>query len=214
LNTDKLKLNIELEHYVYTLTKGVPKRIYLLLHGYLLDGDFILNTLKHKIPDNSLVIAPDGPFLVPYKKRDRFFAKYAWYFFDTATKNYYINFSPAGEYLTKVMSNYNPDKLPITVIGYSQGGYLAPSVANHLAEVDSVIGIACVFRNERFSFRKEVNYHQVNSDTDLIVGIDGAKEEFEKVKSEGNNGQFIELTGIGHKLNPEYLNALEELIDS
>lgn len=192
--------------------KGTPERIYLLLHGYLLDGDFILNTIKNSIPDNSLIVAPDGPFLVPYKKRDRFYAKYAWYFFDTVTKNYYINFEPAGAYLQKVVSNYNTQQLPITIIGYSQGGYLAPSIANKLKEVDTVIGIAGVFRNERFEFRPEVKYHQINSNMDLIVEIDGARAEFEKLKLDGNKGQFIELTGIGHKLNPDYMHSLESLI--
>jgi len=214
MNKDKFLAAISYEHEVYTHIKGNPKRIFLLLHGYLLDGSYLLRTLRETIPNNSLILAPNGPFPVPVKKKDGFVPKYAWYFFDPLKKNYYINFDPASIFLKDVVEKYNPKKLPVTIIGYSQGGYLAPKVAELILEVDSVVGLACTFRNERFEVRAEVQYHQINSKADLIVDYPQSQEEFTKLKERGNQGQFISLKEAGHKIDECYLKELSTILVS
>lgn len=213
MQKENLTISIETDHEVYTLKKSTPKRVFLLLHGYLLNGEYILKTLKDSLPDNSLIIAPNGPFLVPVKKNEGYKAKYAWYFFDPAQKNFYVDFEPGGKYLKNILERYNTSNLPVTVIGYSQGGYLAPRVANHIKEIDTIIGLACVFRNNRFEFNEQVSYSQINAKNDLIVDINGAKEEFSKLSEQKNKGQFIELENSAHRLDDDYFIALKSLID-
>lgn len=196
------------EHNYYSLVKGAPKRIFLILHGYLLDGEFIFNQFKDSIPDNSLLIAPNGPFPVPVKKRENFTVKYAWYFFDPGTKNYYINFEPAARFLKELLKNH-PD-LPVTVIGYSQGGYLSPKVAEIVSAVDSVVGLCCTFRNNRFKQREDVSYFQINSSIDAIVEIENSLKEFNKL--EDNSGKFITLDNATHRISQEHKHALKELL--
>lgn len=212
MNKDFLTVPVTTEHTIYTHVQGVPKQIFLILHGYLLDGSYMLRKLKDTLPTDSLLIAPNGPFVVPVKKRERFEAKYAWYFFDPHTQNFYINFEPAANYLKQILASYNPDGLPVTVIGYSQGGYLSPKVAERVSQVNKVIGLACVFRNTRFEYRDDVLYHQINSKADLVVDFEGAKSEFEKLEALGNQGLFIPLEEVGHKIDKEYLVPLGNLL--
>jgi predicted esterase len=212
MNRDTVNIPLAHNHHIFTLVKGEPKRIYLLLHGYLLDGEFMLNALKDTIPDDSMIIAPNGPFPVPVKKKDRYIPKYAWYFFDSASKTYYIDFNPASHFLEEVLNKYNNQKLPVTVIGYSQGGYLSPKIPEVIYEVDTVIGLACCFRNERFSIKSDVTYHQIHGSNDLIVDAKGSTEEFEQLKKRGNKGEFILLDSTAHRIDEVMLTTLQKYL--
>jgi predicted esterase len=207
-----LEVELKLEHQIYIIEKGTPKRVYLLLHGYLLDGKYLLDTLKDTLPEDSLIIAPNGPFLVPVKKNERYKTKFAWYFFDPHKQNFYIDFEPASHYAKKVLDTYNTQKLPVTIIGYSQGGYLAPRIGNADTLVDSVIGMACAFRSSRFEFNEKIKYSQINSRSDLVVDFEGALSEFEKIKEKGNLGEFYTLNDSGHRIDKFYLEQLKTIL--
>lgn len=205
-------IQLSLNHDLYTNNVDHFDSIYLLLHGYLLDGEFMFNKLKDALPKNSLIIAPNGPFMVPQKKGEEYFPKYSWYFFDPNKKSFYINYEPAADYLKTILSKYNPNKKPVTIIGYSQGGYLSPKVAEIVPEVKKVIGLACVFRNTKFEFRSDITFHQIHGNIDLAVEMPGALAEWCILKDRGNTGEFIELADVGHRLSPEFLTALEDLL--
>lgn len=206
---ENLEFSLDLEHTIYSSKLGSPKRIYLLLHGYLLDGSYILNEFKSLFNKDCLVIAPNGPFLVPVKKGERYSAKYAWYFFDPHTKNYYINYDPAAKYLRDIIQKFNTHKLPVTVIGYSQGGYLAPRVANFCKEVDQVISLASVYRPNRFEIMPGVSYSQINSKADLVVSYSQALEQGEIMKERGANYTISLIENSGHRIDDEYKKLLK-----
>lgn len=209
IESEELELSIDLKHTIHSIKLGTPKRIFLLLHGYLLDGAYLLNELKDTLPTDSLIIAPNGPFLVPVKKGERYSAKYAWYFFDPHTKDYYVNYDPAAKYLTAVLEKYNSEKLPVSIIGYSQGGYLAPRVANFCKEVDQVISLASVFRPERFDIMPNVSYSQINSKGDLVVSMSEAIDEGEIMKERGAQYTLDFLENSGHRLDEHYKELLK-----
>ncbi len=207
---NNLPLKVSHEAQVYLPIN--PKRVFILLHGYLQQGEFIFDKLKDVIPKDCAIIAPNGPFMVPVKKKDEFEAKFAWYFFDPNKQAYYINHEPAADFVKSILIEMNLVRKPLTLIGYSQGGYLAPKIAEIIPAVDTVIGLACSFRNEKFEFRQNVIMHQVNSENDLVVDYENAKEEFQKLRERGNVGQFISLKDVGHNLDTTYLNELKSLI--
>lgn len=205
-------LNYSIPHNVYQYLPPEPKRVYLLLHGYLLDGEFMFEKLKDSLPKNCAIIAPDGPLLVPVKKGDKYSSRYSWYFFDPHTKEYFVQMDPAVDYLKQILERLNLSNIPITVIGYSQGGYLAAKASELLTDVDTVIGVACKFRNEKFEFRQRTMLHQINCHDDLVVDYPDARAEFDKLRERGNLGQFISLNNIGHRLDSTYLSELKKLI--
>ena len=101
---------------------------------------------------------------------------------------------------------------PVSIIGYSQGGYLAPKVAEIIATVDTVIGLACAFKNETFENRNSVMFHQINSNADSVIDFTAAKEDFSQLGTRGNLGRFVELDGLSHRLSQDYLLELAQLI--
>lgn len=204
-------ISVETEHHLHSNNLETFEHVYLLLHGYLLDGEYMFNKIGKHLPKDSLIIAPNGPFTVPFKKGEEYLPKYAWYFYDPNKKTFYINYEPAAEYVKKVLKLYNPDSKPVTVIGYSQGGYLSPKVAEVVDEVKEVIGLACVFRTNKFT-QKDIPYHQVHGNIDIAVEFSNALEEYAKMKEKGNIGKFIELDEVGHKINDEFISALKDLI--
>lgn len=205
-------ISVTTEHDLHTNELKDFNEVYLLLHGYLLDGGYIYKKLKETLPKDALILAPNGPFLVPFKKGEAYLPKFAWYFFDPSLKTFYINYEPAAEYIKTIIDKYNPHKKPVNIIGYSQGGYLSPKVAEAIPEVKRVIGLACVFRNTKFEYRSDVTYHQIHGNNDLAVEMSGALEEWNILKDKGNQGKFIELDEVGHKLNSEFFTALESLL--
>jgi predicted esterase len=207
-----LSLPMTLEHDIYSNQMQNFDRIYLLLHGYMLDGKFIQNILGPYLPKEQLILAPNGPFMVPYQKDNNYYPRFAWYFYDPHKKSFYINYDKACYYIKSILAIVNPDKKPVTVIGYSQGGYLSPKLAEDIPEIDTVIGLACVFRNSKFTFNPKVTYHQIHGDLDLVVELKQALDEWAMLKDKGNTGQFIELQEVGHKLSPEYFHSLQELL--
>lgn len=207
-----IEYSITTNHDIYTNQAKNFERVYLLLHGYLLDGEFMYKTIQDKLPKDALIIAPNGPFIVPQKKGESYYPKFAWYFFDPSKQTFYINYEPAADYIKNIIKKFNPNKKPITIIGYSQGGYLSPKISEVVQEVDTVIGMACVFRNTKFNYRKNVTFHQIHGDIDVAVEMKGALEEWATLKDKGNLGQFIELADVGHRLSSEFKNALKDLI--
>ena len=199
---------LEWSHHYHVKTSLVTERIYLLLHGYQLDGQFMLKTFTDVLDEK--LVAPNAPFMVPISKPDGHKAGFAWYYFDPKTGVYYIDMQVPVGYIRAILDRENPQKLPVTVIGYSQGGYLAPKVAELISDVDQVIGIACKFRNEKFEQRPAVQYHQINCIHDKVVDYKTALEEFNKL--ENNSGTFHTLENQGHRLNKTYLNKLLEII--
>lgn len=213
INKTIKKIPVQFEHNIYTKVKGEPKRVYLLLHGYLLDGDYILNTLEDCIPNDSLIISPDAPFVVPVKKRDFHIPKYAWYFFDSGMNKYYIDFFPACEYLREILNDFNKDHLPVTLIGYSQGGYLSAKVAELFSDVDEVYGLACSFKSELCSPGKGVTYTQLHGACDIIVDPVSAKEEFEKLPEQSKKGGFHLLAESAHRIDSDFKSTLKKLLN-
>lgn len=206
------ELSIKLDHHAEVQLPKNPKRVFLLLHGYMLDGKYIFDKFKDIIPQDCAIVAPNGPFMVPYKKREEYFQRFAWYFFDPNKKVYYIDFNPAADFIKNILLDLELLDKPITVIGYSQGGYLAPKLSECIPSIDTVIGVACCFRNKRFLFKGNAKLHQIHSQEDLVVDYKSSKEEFDILRSRGNTGEFVTLLQGDHKLNDNYINEVKKII--
>ena len=209
----KTSFNIPIshEHQVYLSENQEFDRVLLLLHGYQLNGQFMFKRYADSFGQRVKVIAPNAPFLAPIKKADGWEARYSWYFYDSDKMSFIINYEPAAKWLASLMEQVNPLGKPLTIIGYSQGGFIAPKVAELATNVEKVIGINSIFRSERFTIKPEAQYIQINGSLDDIVPSKQAKTEFDKLIGKGASGQFIELEE-GHPLNRNLIKrSLETL---
>jgi len=211
---EKSLKNIQL-NFDHTIHFNIPNKVehvYILLHGYLLDGEFMYNSMKDIFPRNTAFIAPNAPFPVPVKKKDFYVPKYAWYFYDSSLQKFYVDFNPAVNYIEQIIKELNLESYPKTIIGYSQGGYIAPKMAETISKVEKVIGLACRFRQNNMTFMNGINYFQIHCENDLIVDYKEAKEDFKQLQEKGNLGEFISLKDVGHRLDSKYLNELKQLL--
>lgn len=183
----------------------------LLLHGFQLDGYFMFKRYAKKFGERTKVVSPNAPFLVPLKKGTEWSPRYGWYFYDASKKSFYINYDPAAIWLRDLMKKINPEGKKTTVIGYSQGGYIAPKAAELIPETRKVIGINSIFRSERFKVRPEVAYHQVNGSLDEIVSPQEAREEYDKMSEQNPQGKFL-LVEAEHPLNRTLVDKSLELL--
>ena len=129
-----------------------PTRIFLLLHGYLQDGPSMARRLESAIEGweestggHALVLAPSGSYPIPERTEKGYHVGYSWYFYDFSTDEYYIDMENSVLLLNGIIAQAEKEtsvvNLPITVIGFSQGGYLSPIFAKTNPRVDHVIGI-------------------------------------------------------------------------
>lgn len=194
---EKMKISktypIKHAHDIYTNNAEDYEKVVLLLHGFQLNGHFMYKRFEKLLPKDTLVIAPNAPFVVPLKKDNAWEPRYGWYFYDPNKKSFYINYEPAALWLSELMQDLNNKFKPLTIIGYSQGGFIAPKVAELIKQTEKVIGINAIFRSERFSIRDDVTYSQVHGTEDSIVSFGDARLEFNKIKATGANGDFFEL---------------------
>jgi predicted esterase len=186
-------------------------RILLALHGYQLNGEFIFKRLtRHLNLKSTLLLCPNAPFLVPIKKGEDFHAGYSWYFFEPKTRNFYINYEPSAKLMCEFVNQNNPNKVPVDIIGYSQGGYLSPKIAELCSETEKVIGLSCIFRRNRFLIKENCEYIQIHGNKDQTVNYDEAKEEFEHLGLDSNNFHKV---ATEHLLDTKLLEKLKEIYE-
>ncbi|MCY4524189.1 MAG: hypothetical protein OXB84_05575 [Halobacteriovoraceae bacterium] len=199
-------------HFTDFLLEGnkEAKRVYLLLHGYGQNCDSIIDELKSALPANALILAPNGPFPLPQRTSKGLYLNFAWYFYDNIRNTYHIDYQLPATILKELAQTLNLNKIPMTVIGFSQGGYLSPFVANMISSVDHVIGISCRFCYERLG---KIGYRidGIHGRSDSIVDPDGARKSHGEMISKGGSGKFY-LFEEGHKLGGEFKNCVKNLV--
>jgi predicted esterase len=146
-----------------------PTQVILLLHGLGERGRRIYRKLIQHLPADALVLAPDAPWPLPRQKEGRLELGHAWYFFDKYQQLYVVNQSLARQCLKQLLQQHNPTGLPLSIIGFSQGGYLAPLIGQDHPETRLVIGIGCEFRRNLIDFSPGFALEAVHGVQDTVI---------------------------------------------
>ena len=187
-------------------------RIYLLLHGYSQTGEYIFNKLENIIPDNSLIVSPNGPYPLIEKKETYYKKRFAWYFYDNFQDEYYIFPQTAAELVSGLLKDLNPGGIPVTIIGFSQGGYLAPYIGGVNSDVDHVIGIGSVFREMILDHGLDFRLDAIHGVDDKIVSMEKSQIYYNKIIKHAQGGSYYSLKGSEHSLDKNVLSKLNELL--
>lgn len=188
-----------------------PKGICLLLHGYLQTGHDILKLMAPYLPQDWTLLAPNGLFPVAQGQGQQIHLRYSWYFFNPNTNEYLISMEPACQYLKAFMSSHSSNGLPVKVIGYSQGGYLAPVAAQALPTVQQVIGINCRFRAEILREPLSFRLDGIHGLDDVLVDPNRARQCHQDVMNKGNAGEFVGVEKAGHRFTAPMGAALQAI---
>ena len=190
------------------------EKIILLLHGYGERSNTIFKKLKSELPGDHRIICPNGPFPMPKKTENGFKMSYAWYFFDPVTEQFFIDYDLPATLLQNFMVSKGFDHLPLTIIGYSQGGYLAPFVGQKLSNTTHVVGINCRFRYDMMGSTINYKLDAIHGKKDDLVDPVKAQESFNVLTKRGIKGEFYIIEGEGHGISPQIKNCLAKIIGS
>ena len=154
-------------------------KVYLALHGVMEKGSKMLRRISDVLPKDALILAPDGPFPIPIKNENGYNVCYAWYFYDNIKNIYLIDYEYSANLLHNLLVELQLDKKDLIIIGYSQGGYLAPFVAQKCSQAKYIIGLACVLKEDLFASKLTIPFSLVHSKTDKMVSYEGSKKYFD-----------------------------------
>lgn len=186
----------------------------LLLHGYSQSARSFVHTLAgSKLIEEPGWLCVQAPFPVPVATKAVVLLGYSWYFYDVNRKQFLVPMSVAIEYLRNVLRAEGVLGQLTRIIGYSQGGILAPFVAQALKSeaprLEQVVIIGGRIRSEDL-FQKPVDFQidSIHGDLDDQVDYKLSLEQFELAKGKGLKGQFVTVFGGRHELNHEMINKI------
>lgn len=206
--------------YAIRESKGAPRRLILLLHGFTQDGAGMLRRCESVLSapelEDALVLAPCGPYPMPRQAPARsersFDVGYSWYFYDVHRDEYFIDMEVAIRYLEALIADLGARDLPATVVGFSQGGYLAPFLTSALPRLEHVIGIAAQYLKgevpEPVSFRMDA----IHGTDDEVVPFAPSERAHAEFIASGARGDFVAIPRAGHRIDDEVLKALARLL--
>lgn len=189
-----------------------PTSVVLLLHGLNERGKRIYRKLLPYLPEDALVIAPNGPFPIQRNKEGRFDYGHSWYFYDKFENQYFINQDLAKYWLRDLIAAENPSSLPVTIIGFSQGGYLAPVVASEIKETRLVIGLACEFRSHLVPEAPSFSLHAVHGNQDDVISMQSALIGIEKLKEKNIPVHFHLIENARHEITSAMGKTVQKIL--
>ena len=190
-----------------------PKSVTLLLHGYNERGLRIFRKLKRLLPEDTHIIAPNAPFPLPRVKPDRLDFGYAWYFYDRFTQSYHVDQQLVLTLLKNLLKKSNPEGLPVTIIGFSQGGNLAPLVGYSEPHAKHVIGIGCEFRTRFFQTQPHFTLDAIHGSADPLVSCEHAKIEIDLLKQQGIQVGWHMIDDLKHEISNDVALAISKLLE-
>lgn len=180
-----------------------PRELILLLHGYTESGVNMVRRLEPVFSADAAVLAPNGPFPMPRKTENGYKVGYAWYFYDPMKDEYFIDMELGCQYLKGLIEKLGLADLPTRIVGFSQGGYLAPFFASRHGSVIQVIGVASQFLHEEIPQDLPFRLDTIMGADDDVVSPDVARISHESLVARGARGSFELVPGVGHLIDAQ-----------
>ena len=211
--TGRLSIRTEIPFdYYLREAKGPPRELVVLLHGYSESGSRILHKLQDAVSADCAILAPNGPFPLPERTEHGYKLGFAWYMYDPASKEYFIDMRPGITFLQQGLSQLGFTSIPKRLIGFSQGGYLAPIIAQSLLNVKQVIGIASEFLKDEMDPEIPFRVDGIFGELDLVVTPAESEATHRCLTQAGVRGSFQIVPGLGHKIDGEVVKRVSELL--
>lgn len=187
--------------------------IVLLLHGYQQTAEWIFQKLADVVPDTYEVIALDAPYLVPIQvENGPWRLGYSWFFYSTRLQWFPIPMTVGVDYVLSWARHQGVKDRIATIVGYSQGGYLAPFLAQRLPRVKQVVGVHCRFRHEDLGSAGGFRLDALHGAEDTKVPPEPSQESHRQLRARGWQGDFHLLPHLGHTVTAELKDHLLQLL--
>lgn len=184
------------------------------MHGLQERGKRIYRKFRNAIPEGAAILAPNGPYPLPSLKNEETRYTYAWYFYDRSTSTYLIDQQWPVAQLKGMIEALGLSHLPLTIIGFSQGGYLAPFVGQALSQTKHVIGIGCEFRTPLLKKDFLFKLTAIHGENDKIILPQWAQKEVDYLKSQNVKTEFYLAPETEHEITPIVTELISKIIRS
>jgi predicted esterase len=192
---------------------GSDKSAVLFLHGYSDSARSFLRRLgfwEKELPFG--VIAPNAPFPVPVKDGTFYKEAFSWYFMDSSRKSVLI----APEVAVKLLVDFFRDQgwleKKIIVVGFSQGGFLAPRLVPALKNIERIICVGSRYRADAYSDWRGVRVDAVHGASDEVINPGEAQSDFEALDLNKYGGSFHVIENMTHRITETCGKKVLELL--
>ncbi len=189
-----------------------PSGLLVLLHGYQRTGSQIFRHLEPALPKDWAVLSPNGPYPLPERHGEGYRVGYSWYFYDPKSDEYFIDMEIASEYLRSLIRELGYQASPKKLIGFSQGGYLAPVAAQELKGVRQVVGLASAFLSDEIAGSISFRMDAIHGDQDKVVKAEDSRAQIEKLRARGVEAYYHPLARSGHAIDEPMREVLARVL--
>ena len=213
MSIQRAKLPVDLFADYHARLPESPARLFVLLHGFDQLAEKLYQKFEPYLPEQGhAILAPNGPFPIPRRTDQGYRLGCSWYFYDASRDDYYMDMSIGVKFVSELIKRLSLSHVPTTLIGFSQGGYLAPFIAQAMPQVDHVIGIGCEFLTEEM--RPEIGFRMdaVHGARDEVVSAEEARLQRQKLDDRGVPGGFYLLPEGTHRVDRAILEQVASLI--
>lgn len=218
MNLDRAQIQtMSIADYFYQPLEGAP--VLLLLHGFNERAKRILRNISSILPQDMAILAPNAPFPLPQRIKNEtgefYKIGFAWYFFDDIKEEFYIDYEYPVQWLKSLLNTLKLNHRPIIILGYSQGGYLAPFIAQSLENCAGVIGVHCRFRDDLLRAEPQAYpLYSLHAELDDKVDTERSQKSAHNLRQKGYDIQSIVIKGEGHDLGPYALIEMQKIIQN
>lgn len=187
----------------YLLRGPKGKGTVVLLHGYQ-DHAMSMTRRIGWLENEDLpfqILAINAPFPVPIWKADSYLEAYSWYFRDTTRNLMIVDPNDSAKQVALLIEKILGKNEPLVLFGFSQGGYLAPFLAQHV-KVKAIIAAGSGYPIERYEGLEKIFVFGLHGAKDERIPVDASQAAHAQLMDLGFKGEFVILPDLTHRVEP------------
>jgi predicted esterase len=187
----------------YWLSPTNKKGLAVLLHGFQDHAGSMLKRLGWLERDDLpfQVFASNAPFPVPAWTGTGWKEAYSWYFRDASRGLTLVPPQLTCDRIAKLLQSIGHEHTPKVLIGFSQGGYLAPYLAKATPNVKGIIGLGTGFTNEPYEGLSGLTVHGLHGADDKVIDLQRAQSDHAELLTKGFKGTFHIEPALDHRVD-------------
>lgn len=215
-NTSRINVSTILPIDYIEMGNQHAKETLLVLHGFAQNNEQIKEMLVEKLAKEVLekyrILIPNGLLPIPKIRPKIIHYRYSWYFYDHSKGQYHIDMQAPIMALNGLLAGLNISAQDVTLLGYSQGGYLAPIMASKTSGLKASIAINANTRVDKLGEFKDFKHLSIHNEGDPIVEFDNSYKSYESMKEEIPNTSFQSFKIDSHEIHQENIDAVSSFL--